>query len=54
MEAATGSTPDISMFHFHVWEEIEYLRHEDAKMPLSSVAPGRCLGFLWDHGDYMS
>ena len=39
LEAATGPTPDISIFHFHVWEEIKYLCHEDAKILLSSIAP---------------
>ena len=54
MEAATGETPDISMFHFYVWQEIEYLAYDDIKLPLGQMLPGRWLGFAWDHGDSMS
>ena len=54
MERTSGATPDISMFRSHVWEEIEFLRHEDQKLPMGSMSPGRWLGFSWNHGDEMS
>ena len=49
-EKLTGNTPDISMFRFHFWEQIEYF-NPGTKQPQHGWLPGRFLGIAWDVGD---
>ena len=50
MEVMTGCTPDISMFRFGFWEEVEYFE-PTAKFPHYTWLPGRHVGIAWDQGD---
>ena len=52
-EKVSGETPDISVFRFHFWEEIEYY-DPTLKQPNNGWIPGRFLGIAWDSGDYMT
>ena len=52
-EKLTGNTPDISMFRFHFWEEIEYF-NPASKQPEHGWLPGRFLGIAWDVGDHLT
>ena len=52
-EKLTGNTPDISMFRFHFWEEIEYF-NPGTKQPEHGWLPGRFLGIAWDVGDHLT
>ena len=52
-ERLTGNTPDISMFRFHFWEEIEYF-NPITKQPEHGWLPGRFLGIAWDVGDHLT
>ena len=45
--------PDISVFCFHFWQEVEYY-NPLAKQPSDGWTPGRFLGIAWDSGDYMT
>ena len=49
-EVMTGNTPDISMFRFGFWDEIEYFE-PTSKFPHYKWLPGRFVGIAWDHGD---
>ena len=52
-EILTGDTPDISVFRFHFWQEIEYF-DPTMKQPLDGWLPGRFLGIAWDAGDALT
>ena len=52
-EKLTGDTPDISMFRFHFWEEIEYYDTTE-KNPHDGWKPGRFLGINESAGDAMT
>ena len=52
-ERLTGNTPDISIFRFHFWEEIEYF-NPTTKQPEHGWLPGRFLGIAWDVGDHLT
>ena len=52
-EKLTGHTPDISVFRFHFWQEVEYY-DPLAKQPSDGWTPGRFLGIAWDSGDCMT
>ena len=52
-ERLTGETPDISMFHFHFWEDIKYF-DPTRKQPEDGWLPGRFLGLAHDYGDDMT
>ena len=52
-EKLTGETPNISVFRFHFWQEIEYFDH-GVKQPSDGWLPGRFLGIAWDSGDSMT
>ena len=50
VEVLKGSTPDISMFRYSFWQEVDYLE-PTASFPKSKWKSGRLLGIAWDHGD---
>ena len=52
-ERITGSTPDISMFTYHIWKEVEYYEPK-IKQPEDGWKPGRCLGIAWESGDELT
>ena len=52
-EKLTGETPDISIFRFHFWEEIEYYDTTE-KNPHDGWKPGRFLGINDSAGDAMT
>ena len=49
-EVLIGVVPDVSMFKFHVWEDMCYL-DPDAKQPKHDMLPGKFLGITWTNGD---
>ena len=49
-EKLTGDTPDISVFRFHFWQEIEYY-NSSAKNPSDGWCDGRFLGINDSAGD---
>ena len=51
-EILLGDTPDISVFRFHFWEQIEYY-NPAAKQPSSGWLSGRLLGINRQTGDAM-
>ena len=52
-EKLTGNTPDISVFRFHFWEQVEYFDSNE-KQPHDGWKPARFLGIAWDSGDAMT
>ena len=52
-EKISGETPDISVFRFHFWQEVEYY-DPTCKQPESGWIPARFLGIAWDSGDFMT
>ena len=52
-EKLTGDTPDISVFRFHFWQEIEYY-NSSAKNPSDGWCDGRFLGINDSAGDDMT
>ena len=52
-EKVSGETPDISMFRFHFWQEVEYYNPK-LKQPSNGWLPARFLGIAWDSGDSMT
>ena len=52
-EKMSGNTPDISMFRFHFWQEVEYY-DPTVKQPGDGWTPARFLGIAWDSGDFMT
>ena len=52
-ERLTGITPDISVFRFHFWQEIEYFDTME-KNPHDGWKPGRFLGINECAGDDMT
>ena len=52
-ERLTGNTPDLSVFRFHFWQEIEWY-NINAKNPDDGWTPGRFLGINDNAGDSMT
>ena len=52
-EKISGETPDISVFRFHFWEEVEYY-DPTLKQPNDGWIPARFMGIAWDSGDFMT
>ena len=52
-ENLSGETPDISVFRFHFWQEIEFY-DPMVKQPHDGWTSGRFLGIAWDSGDRMT
>ena len=49
-EVLMGNTPDMSMFKFHVWEDVCCL-DPDTKQPKHNMLLGNFLGIAWNYGD---
>ena len=52
-ERLTGNTPDISMFRYHIWQQVEYYE-PTVKQPQDGWKPARFLGIIWDSGDALT
>ena len=52
-EKLTGNTPDLSVFRFHFWQEVEWF-NINAKNPEDGWTPGRFLGINDSAGDSMT
>ena len=52
-EVLDGNTPDISMFRFACWKEIEYVENTE-KFPERRFQDGCLIRISWGHGDAMS
>jgi hypothetical protein len=53
LEYSQGETPDISVFCFHFWEPVWFLRGP-AQMPHRKWVRGRSMGIAWSTGDAMT
>jgi hypothetical protein len=53
LEYSQGETPDISVFRFHFWEPVWFLRGP-AQMPHRKWVRGRFMGIAWSTGDAMT